>query len=317
MSNELIPGFNPDVKTMSTIDIVGLTGKRHDNVLADCRKMFTKLGLQPTDFSGRYKDKKGEEREMYNLDKKLTLTLVTKYDDALRYKIIDRWDELEKAGTELMKAIQEADPKVLQYMTNVAISAQAAKAERDVAIRTKAQISSSREATIMSKLAHMSPLDAFNEDRIRCLERANSRGLITVKEIGRRVRKLLGGRLVYHEKQTIEPDSNRPEATNQALLDLGFQVEIPENQRDTSRKYKGRNIPWHVRYEIPAEGIGTDEIAIHAGVVLTSVASTETKYGFNAKQSLRWAPTMVKAVYEYMQQIKRAKEQSKAKSKAK
>jgi hypothetical protein len=317
MSNELIPGFNEEDKTMSTMEIADLTGKQHKNVLADCRKMLEELNLRTADFSAVRKAGNNREYEVFNLDERLTINLVGGYELKLRDAVTLEWQKFRNEREALMKSIQEADPKILQYMTNVAISAQTAKAERDVAIRTKAQISSSREATIMSKLAHMSPLEAFNEDRIRCLERANSRGLITVKEIGRRVRKLLGGRLVYHEKHTIEPDSNRPEATNQALLDLGFQVEIPENQRDTSRKYKGRNIPWHVRYEIPAEGIGTDEIAIHAGVVLTSVASTETKYGFNAKQSLRWAPTMVKAVYEYMQQIKRAKEQSKAKSKAK
>ena len=89
MSNELIPGFNEDVKTMSTIDVADLTGKQHKNVLADCRKVFTKLGLDWADFLAQFKSANGRILEMYNLDKKLTLTLVTKYDDALRYKIID------------------------------------------------------------------------------------------------------------------------------------------------------------------------------------------------------------------------------------
>jgi hypothetical protein len=123
---------------------------------------------------------------------------------------------------------------------------------------------------------------------------------------------MLGGRLVYHPMHTQEADPNRPDHINQALIDLGYQLEVPEHQRDTKKDIKGRKINWHNRYEVPASGFeqGSD-IATYAGVVLSSVSSYESKYGFGVKQSLHWHPSLVKVVYEYMQRIKREKEASK------
>ena len=75
--------------TMSSREIAELTGKLHKNVMADTRKMLEELGYQPTDFSARYIDGKGESRECFNLPKDLTITLVSGYN------ITKRWMELE------------------------------------------------------------------------------------------------------------------------------------------------------------------------------------------------------------------------------
>ena len=40
------------VTSMSSLEIAELTGKRHDNVMADIRNMFEDLGILATDFSG-------------------------------------------------------------------------------------------------------------------------------------------------------------------------------------------------------------------------------------------------------------------------
>jgi anti-repressor protein len=81
--------------TMSSREIAELTGKRHDHVLEDVRKMLSELELSSPEFSGVYKDQQLIDRPCFNLPKDLTLTLVSGYSIKLRKKIIDRWMELE------------------------------------------------------------------------------------------------------------------------------------------------------------------------------------------------------------------------------
>lgn len=80
---------------MSSREIAELTGKRHDNVMADIRNMCESLNIQSTEFSGDYKDDKGRTYPCFNLPKRETLILVSGYDVVTRAKIIDRWTELE------------------------------------------------------------------------------------------------------------------------------------------------------------------------------------------------------------------------------
>jgi hypothetical protein len=66
--------------TMSSLEISGLTGKRHGHVIDDTRKMLVGLGYQPTEFSVGYIDLQGKKRECFNLAKRETLILVSGYD---------------------------------------------------------------------------------------------------------------------------------------------------------------------------------------------------------------------------------------------
>ena len=72
---------------MSSREIAELTGKRHDHVMADIRNMFAALDLSTAEFSAVYKADNGQSYEMFNLPKDLTLTLVSGYDIALRYRV--------------------------------------------------------------------------------------------------------------------------------------------------------------------------------------------------------------------------------------
>lgn len=110
--------------SMLTNEISVVTGKQHKNVLADCRNMFQELDIQPAEISARYdseyKDGKGEMRPCYKLDKKLTLCLVAKYDTRTRMAIIERWDDLEQAGSKLINDLQNnTSPIVLRKMADI------------------------------------------------------------------------------------------------------------------------------------------------------------------------------------------------------
>lgn len=87
--------FDANKLTMSSLEIAELTGKRHDHVMADIRKMLDDLELQYPEFSGHYKDGRGRTQDCFYLPKRESLILVSGYSAVLRARIIDRWQELE------------------------------------------------------------------------------------------------------------------------------------------------------------------------------------------------------------------------------
>ena len=71
-----------EVKTMSSLEIAELTGKRHDNVTADIEKMLKDLEIHAYDFSETafYEVNNAKRsRKIYNLPKELADLLLTKY----------------------------------------------------------------------------------------------------------------------------------------------------------------------------------------------------------------------------------------------
>ncbi|MCY1280795.1 Phage regulatory protein Rha [compost metagenome] len=98
---------------MSSQEVAEITGKRHDHVLRDIRKMLGALGLINGSKSGsvnapisgevkfadaQYRDAKGELRPLVVLDKELTFTLLSRYSFELSNLIVKRWLELEGSG---------------------------------------------------------------------------------------------------------------------------------------------------------------------------------------------------------------------------
>lgn len=81
--------------TMSSREIADLTGKRHDNVVADIRKMLAELGLDPLKFQGIYLDGMNRQQTEFHLPRELTDTLLTGYSATLRLAVVRRWHELE------------------------------------------------------------------------------------------------------------------------------------------------------------------------------------------------------------------------------
>ena len=84
--------------TISSLEIAKFTGKQHKDILRDIRNM------EPSyqELNGRkfalvdYIDSKGETRPCYQLKKIECLFIISKYDDKIRLKLINRWEELEE-----------------------------------------------------------------------------------------------------------------------------------------------------------------------------------------------------------------------------
>ena len=167
--NALMNASQP--QTMSSREIAELTGKRHDNVMADIRKMLSDLNLNAPDFSGVYKDQQLIDRPCYALPKRETLILVSGYSVAMRAKIIDRWQELEAKQTtfDITNPVHLLQAIEVQARLNIQLAA-----ERDHAIATKAQIGSQREATAMATAsAAVRKANAIEAKLGRCISRAS------------------------------------------------------------------------------------------------------------------------------------------------
>lgn len=108
-----IHGGNADTTTMSSREIAELTGKRHDHVMRDIRKMLEALGKDAPSFGAIYQDAYGREQQEYRLDRELTLTLVSGYDIPLRHRVVTRLAELEaKPAMDPMQVL--SDPAAMR-----------------------------------------------------------------------------------------------------------------------------------------------------------------------------------------------------------
>lgn len=107
---------NTENLTMSTLEIAELTGKRHADVMRDLRKILSELDLAERKFASSYFDVNNKEQKLYNLDKDLTLTLVSGYNVKLRHAIVKRWSELEfnERKSERISTLPDHSDKIAQ-----------------------------------------------------------------------------------------------------------------------------------------------------------------------------------------------------------
>jgi phage antirepressor YoqD-like protein len=98
--------------TMSSREIADLTGKRHDNVVTDIKKMLAELGEDILKFQGIYLDSMNREQTECRLDRELTETLLLGYSAPLRRKVLIRLRELEGILADPAAALN--DPSTLR-----------------------------------------------------------------------------------------------------------------------------------------------------------------------------------------------------------
>lgn len=85
--------------TMNSREIAELTGKEHWHVMRDIRNMLVVLKKDASSFGGIYQDRHGREKPCFNIDRDLTMTLVSGYDIPLRHRVVTRLSALEAQAT--------------------------------------------------------------------------------------------------------------------------------------------------------------------------------------------------------------------------
>lgn len=82
--NTIVALSNSQVQTMSSREIAELTGKQHQHVKRDTRKMLEELGLTLADFSHQYEDTCKRLQTMYILPKEIYSLILDKYKGLAR-----------------------------------------------------------------------------------------------------------------------------------------------------------------------------------------------------------------------------------------
>lgn len=131
--------------SMSTLEISELTGKRHDHVMRDTRKMLVELHGENDlpKFGGVYRGGNGEDRPCFELPKRETLILVSGYNLKMRAAIIDRWQELEASAASIL--LPQDYPSALRALADKTESEQRLLAARE-ADRPKVEFAEQVEA---------------------------------------------------------------------------------------------------------------------------------------------------------------------------
>ena len=88
--------------TLTSLDVAEITGKRHDNILADIRDEINKLGTERAALifqESYYKDANNQSRPMFVLNYKGVLQLGARYNAETRFKLIEKIEQLQKPMT--------------------------------------------------------------------------------------------------------------------------------------------------------------------------------------------------------------------------
>lgn len=120
-----------DGERMTSLQIAEITARLHKNVMRAIRNMepaWEKINGRKFELVD-YKDKKGETRPCYSLNKEECLYIATKFNDEARAKLIKRWKELEE---------QHQKPSVPQnYLEALESLVKAEKEKQQLALENK------------------------------------------------------------------------------------------------------------------------------------------------------------------------------------
>jgi Rha family phage regulatory protein len=92
---QLLPTPSNGVPTVSSLEIAALTGKRHDDVLKDIRRILEESEIGLGQFAASYLNTQNKQQPCYHLPKMECDLVISGYSVKYRLAIIKRWHELE------------------------------------------------------------------------------------------------------------------------------------------------------------------------------------------------------------------------------
>jgi len=100
--------------TMSSREIADLTGKQHQHVMRDTKRMLGDLGFDASTFGRIYLDSVNRQQTEYVLGQDLVVTLLAGYSAPLRFRVVTRLHELENVSRQAV-TIPQTLPEALRF----------------------------------------------------------------------------------------------------------------------------------------------------------------------------------------------------------
>lgn len=137
--------------TMTHIEISEVVGSRPDNVKRTMESLKNKGVISLTQGEEGYvkSDGKSDKRIVYRVNKRNSIIVVAQMCPEFTARLVDRWQELEDSKLVSLQPPQDY-ASALRALADEVEAKELAIAERDHAIRTKAEIGTRREATAMA-----------------------------------------------------------------------------------------------------------------------------------------------------------------------
>ena len=105
--------------TMSSREIAELTGKQHQHVMRDTKRMLGDLGFDASTFGRIYHDGLNRQQTEYVLGQDLVVTLLAGYSAPLRFRVVTRLHELENVSRQAV-TIPQTLPEALRLAADLA-----------------------------------------------------------------------------------------------------------------------------------------------------------------------------------------------------
>lgn len=114
MKNQLELIFNNDVAYADSRVIAKYYGKRHADVMRDIRRLLSRIEEEITERNfalSNYTDSTGRKLDCYHLDFDLTMTLITGYDDKLRFQLVKDWHRMANKRNKVREEVKDTRTK--------------------------------------------------------------------------------------------------------------------------------------------------------------------------------------------------------------
>jgi len=282
-----------------------------------------------------------KHRDVYKLPQNICFAFISKYNPMLVSELTLKWQEAERRHrTEASTAVaatrqemfdvidtgdlkllrkflehQEKSYAIIEKLTTKLEETEVKLIEEKTLLETKLkQQEKDKDAVIQAvvmenvkdkvELDNLEPKRRVSELRVKLLNDIAENRFLKVEQLAYAVKKILQVDQLPI-RPGVRPDGSRekPQAINQALVDLGYQIELDKKFRWQMDFMTGYPIPGFCRYTTSNELAPPRDGRRLWGLKITERAGNDSVYGVKVTKTLVWSPMLIEELVAYMRTL--------------